>query len=125
MDHRGYYVSDSYGKVEKLANRGKEQVVDLVGGMAERLMEDMRENFAMQLYVDGYATGNEKFICGLEIAFGNGGAATNGFVGTPSDTYAGLSTRPCRTRAGRGAPRAGRRRGRSAAGPASTTTSRR
>jgi hypothetical protein len=92
LDHRGYYVSDSYGKVEKLANRGKERIVDLVGGMSERLMEDLRENFAMQLYVDGYATGNEKFLCGLESIFGNSGAATNGFVAINSDTYAGLST---------------------------------
>lgn len=92
LDHRGYYVSDSYGKKEKLANRGKEQVVDLVGGMAERLMEDIRENFAMQLYVDGNATGNEKFLCGLETAMGNGGAAAQGYVATPSDTYAGLDT---------------------------------
>lgn len=92
LDHRGYYISDSYGKKEKLANRGKEQVVNLVGGMAERLMEDINENFAMQLYTDGNATGNEKFICGLESMFGTSGAATQGFIGTPSDTYAGLST---------------------------------
>lgn len=92
LDHRGYYVSDSYGKKEKLANRGKEQIVNLVGGMAERLMEDINENFAMQLFVDGNATGNEKFICGLESAFGNSGAATNGYIGVPSDTYANLKT---------------------------------
>lgn len=92
LDHRGYYVSDSAGKVEKLANRGQEQIVSLMSGMTERLMEDIKENFAMQLYVDGYATGNEKGLVGLESAFGNGGAAPNGFVGLPSDTYAGLST---------------------------------
>lgn len=92
LNHRGYYVSDSYGKVEKLANRGQAQVVDLVGGMAERLMDDIKDNFAMQLYGDGYATGNEKFICGLESAFGNGGASANGYVAVPDDTYAGLET---------------------------------
>ena len=92
LDHRGYYVSDSYGKKEKLANRGKERVIDLVGGMAERLMDDIKDNFAMQLYGDGNAVGSEKFICGLETLFGNGGAAVQGYVATPSDTYAGLDT---------------------------------
>jgi hypothetical protein len=60
--------------------------------MPRNLMADIEEAFGDELYVDGNASGNEGRIHGFESWLGNSGAATNGYVATPSDTYAGLST---------------------------------
>lgn len=92
LDWRGYAATDSVGKLEKLKNRGVEAIVKFYSEMAENLMEDIAENFADELYVDGNLAANAGKIHGLESVFSVSGGAAGGFIGTNNDTYAGLST---------------------------------
>jgi hypothetical protein len=89
---RGYTAQDSISKMEIEQNKGSEAIIKLIDNLAKFLMEDMSEQFGQQLYVDGNASGYTKGIHGLESAFGVSGAASDGYIGTPSDTYADLNT---------------------------------
>lgn len=92
LDWRGYSITDSMTKKEKLMNAGKSQIIDIFSDIGKSLMDDMEDQFGEELYVDGNASGNQKRFHGAESFFGNGGAAAAGYIGSPSDTYAGLST---------------------------------
>jgi hypothetical protein len=75
-----------------LMNKSKEAIINIYSDVGESLMSDINDSFGEELYVDGNATGNSKRIHGLESFFGTSGAAAQGYVGTPSDTYCGLRT---------------------------------
>lgn len=94
LDYRGYNATDQIGKFEKLKNRGEEAIVDVVGGIVENLTSSMQNRLGGELYVDGNASGNEERFHGVKSFLSVSGAATNGYVGTTNDTYAGLSTAP-------------------------------
>jgi hypothetical protein len=89
---RGYAVTDSITKQERLKNKGMEAIIKVYSQMATNLMDDIDEHFGDELYIDGYASGHTEQIHGLESFMGNSGVQTNGYVATPSDTYAGMST---------------------------------
>jgi hypothetical protein len=92
LDWRGYATTDAMTKKEKLMNAGTEAIVKIYSEIGPMLMEDMTDQFGDELYIDGNAAGNERRMHGLESFFGVSGAAANGFIATPSDTYASLST---------------------------------
>lgn len=92
LEWRGYAATDSITKLEKLKNKGTEAIIKVYDEMARNLMMDIEEHFCDELYIDGNLAANAGRIHGFDSWFGNSGAATNGFVGTPSDTYATLST---------------------------------
>lgn len=93
LDWRGYTATDSVTKFERLANRSTEAIVKVIDDVGTMLKEDIQDNFAEELFVDGNAANNTKRLHGFESFFGNGGAAAASVpVATPSDTYAGLST---------------------------------
>ena len=92
LDYRGYAMADSMSKGEFLKNRSTEALVNVWSGRGERMTTAISEQFGDEFYVDGEATGFTEAIHGIESFLGNSGAATNGFIATPSDTYAGLST---------------------------------
>lgn len=100
---RGYAMTDSMTKKEKLMNKSVEAIVKVYNSIAKNLMEDIEEEFGDELYIDGNASGNSKRIHGLESflaatqtinvstgAYRTANAADR--AGAPSDTYAGLST---------------------------------
>lgn len=89
---RGYVCKEMMSITDTLQNSGNEAIIKLWSEKAEVMMDDIRENFADQFYIDGNAAGNEKKIHGIESFMGGGAAvAAPGFV-QPSDTFAGLST---------------------------------
>lgn len=88
---RGYAMSESLNKLDKLKNRGREAIVNFYATLGEDMMKDMGEVFGPQVYVDGEAAGNGRKIHGIESYMGSSGV-TRPFVADPSDTYAGLST---------------------------------
>lgn len=92
LDWRGYSITDSMTKKEKLMNAGASQIINIFSELGKSLMEDMEDQFGEELYVDGNASGNGKRFHGAESFFGNSGAAAAGYIASPSDTYAGLST---------------------------------
>jgi hypothetical protein len=89
---RGYTMTDMVTKKEKLMNRGKPALIKYVSELVDHMMDDFGDRFHAQLYLDGNATGNEKKLHGFDSFTSTSG--TTGKVGTPNDTYGGLSTAP-------------------------------
>lgn len=87
---RGYTMQDMVTKKEKLMNRGKAALIKYVSELVTLMMDDVGDRFHSQLYLDGNASGNERKIHGFDSFTGVSG--TSGKCGSPSDTYAGLST---------------------------------
>ena len=80
-----YVASDSITKKQTLQNRGAQAIIQLASEMGKKLLDDARDRFCEELFVDGAATANAKRLDGLLTPFqiGNGsdalsGAATNG-----------------------------------------------
>jgi hypothetical protein len=92
IDWRGYAATDSMTKLERLKNKNTEAIVKVYSEIASNLMDDMDEQFGDELYIDGNAAGNSKRIHGILSWMGYSGTQPAGYVGSPSDTYAGLLT---------------------------------
>jgi hypothetical protein len=92
LDWRGYASTDSMTKKERLMNRSTAQLVDMYADIAKLLMQDMKTQFGQEFYVDGYASGNEKRLHGIESFMGGSVAQTNQPIELPSKSYAGLNT---------------------------------
>ena len=91
LDYRGYNITDTVSKMEILANRSTEALVKIFEPKGKRLMEDIKDDFANEFYIDGNASGNEKRIHGIESFMSNtGSVVTSSFARAPNDTYAGL-----------------------------------
>lgn len=89
LDWRGYVMPQLVSKMDKLQNRGKEAIVNFVGQVVDKIIDDIKSGFAAELYLDGNAAGREKAIHGFKSWLGNTGSDQ---YTAPSDTYAGLST---------------------------------
>lgn len=104
LDWRGYQATDSISERELLeAKDSKNALIKVIDGFSDRLETSMKQGLAQQAWVDGNATGNDKFWHGLESIFGTNGTvnvstgaqrAANAadLVGYPDDTYAGIDT---------------------------------
>jgi hypothetical protein len=92
LEWRGYAATDSMTKMEKLKNKSTEAIVKIYSQIATNLMDDVDDQFGDELYINGAAAGNGKRIHGIESFMGTTGASPNGFVGLPSQSYAGLNT---------------------------------
>ena len=92
LEYRGYAMTDSMTKGEKLKNKSVQQIVDLYATIAKSLLDDITDAFHEELYVDGNAAGNSRRIHGIESFLGGATPASTGFIANASDTYAGLST---------------------------------
>jgi hypothetical protein len=89
---RGYNLSESISKFDRLKNKGVPAIVKLMETKVDTMLEDLEDFFGDQLYNDGNATGNEKLIHGIESFMGAGAVLANSPVATPSDSYAGINT---------------------------------
>ena len=89
---RRFRLGESVTKFERLANRGKARLHDIVGGLTTECIDDFLVSFRKRLFDDGNATGS-KSLHGLESIFSYSSTVTdNARLGNPNDTYAGLST---------------------------------
>lgn len=91
IDWRGYAATEGVTKLERLKNRGPQQIIDLFADTTTAMLEDIEENFGDELYIDGNQAGNTKRIHGIESFMGSSGTSLP-YVASPSDTFAGLST---------------------------------
>jgi hypothetical protein len=90
---RGYSMTDSISKQERLVNSGTEAIIGIFSTMATNLMKDMEESFAEELFINGYLPANAKRMHGIESIFGVGTyPGDTSYVLPASQTYAGLST---------------------------------
>lgn len=92
LDWRGYRATDIMSGKEKAMNKGVPALVKRYSEVAETIRKDVEAQIGQDLYIDGNATGNQDRWHGLESFFANGGAYAGGYVGIPSDNYAGLNT---------------------------------
>lgn len=92
LEWRGYAATDSMTEIETLKNKGQAAIIKYYDDIARFLLADMKSHLGDELYKDGNAAGNEKIIHGINSLFGTSGANASAPIGTPSDTYAGLST---------------------------------
>ena len=98
LDWRGYVATDKMSEKQTLMNKGNSAIVKRYEQIVPNLMKAMRNRFGTELYIDGYAAGNENNICGFEswcgtrTAYNTVGCAVADLVATPSDTYGQLST---------------------------------
>ena len=92
LDWRGYRATDIMSGKEREMNKGAPALVKRYATVADTMRQDVEAQIGQDLYIDGNASGNQDRWHGLESFFGNGGAYAGGFIGSPSDTYAGLST---------------------------------
>jgi hypothetical protein len=91
IDWRSYASTDSMTKGERLQNKSVAQLVSIYDTIGKAMVEDIKENFCDELYVDGRTAGNSKRIHGIESFMSQSGAAAGATVGTNSSSYAGLS----------------------------------
>jgi hypothetical protein len=91
---RGYTLNDMVTKKEKLMNRGKPALIQYVSELVENMMEDFTAAFHKQLYIDGNATGNSKYIHGFDSFCSTFTNSPGNLVAIPNNTYASLSTNP-------------------------------
>lgn len=90
---RAYVVTQAINKMTKVKNKGKAARIKLLATMVEELTDDIGDQFAEELYVDGNASGNELKWHGLNSAMGiTGTPDTDGYISVNDDTYAGLDT---------------------------------
>ena len=92
LDWRGYAITDSMTKQEKLKNKSTEAIVKIYDSLARNLMEDAEDQFGDEFYVDGYASGNGRRLHGIESFMGNTGVGTTVPVATNDDSYATIDT---------------------------------
>lgn len=92
LDWRGYAITDSMTKQERLKNKSTEAIVKIYDSLARNLMEDAEDQFGDEFYIDGYAAGNGRRMHGIESFLGNSGTVANVPVGNPSKAYATLNT---------------------------------
>lgn len=96
IDWRGYVATDSMTRKERMMNDGDVAIIKRYNRIIPNLIQGLRDRFSTELYIDGYASGNENRAHGLESFLSNGsnsGAATDKMV-IPSDTYGGRTTAP-------------------------------
>lgn len=103
LPYRGYQVTDQILKKEMLQNRGQEALINVAGGMAQRLKESMEQHLAKEVWVDGDLAENALRFHGIESMMATDGtvnittgekraANVEDMFGWPSDTYAGIQT---------------------------------
>lgn len=105
LEFRGYQVTDIIFRKEMLENRGPEALIRIMDNFRDDLTDSLQQHLGRQVYVDGYATGNEDTWHGLESMFGISAGntlAANGsgsqsrsqadILAVPDDSYAGLDT---------------------------------
>ncbi len=107
LDYKGYAISDSMSKREKLMNTGPEAIIKYYKEIVPQLLSDIEDKFHEEFYIDSGATGNSNRMSGINTLFGtptqtytiSSGAARTAndadVSGVPVVTsYAGLSTVP-------------------------------
>lgn len=107
LPYRGATSQDAIFRREMLENRGQQALVNVAGGMAQRLQEGMEAYLAYQIYEDGNAVGKENSFHGLQSFLAYNGTIDESVAGVatqrtanaddrfgfPDDNYGGLSTK--------------------------------
>lgn len=93
IDWRGYYGSDKMTRKEMYMNKGDVAIVKRYDRIMPALTQDLRDHFGGEMFIDGYAVGNDNRLHGMEsfMGYDNNTVAADR-VANPDDNYGGLST---------------------------------
>lgn len=92
LDWRGYVITDLFTEKQMLMNRGPEALINVYESKAKNMIKSFDSGINAQFYIDGNATGNENAIHGFKSCTGYTTPAATDLIGTPNDSYAGLTT---------------------------------
>jgi hypothetical protein len=93
IDWRGYKATDMMTEKERLMNDGNLAIVKRYDKIMPKLMRSINNHFCGELFIDGYASGNENRVHGLESFMANKTSPANADrIIEPSDSYGGLKT---------------------------------
>lgn len=88
-----YNLGASWNKYEELISQNKETALfKIAEDVVKDMADDFMESFRLKLYTDSSVAANSRDLSGLETMFAVNGVIASGTVGSPNDTYAGLST---------------------------------
>lgn len=93
LDWRGYQMTDMMSKLDRLKNKGVPQIIDIYADVVDGMLDDIEDQFGDQLYINGYAAGNNRLMHGIE-SFMSAAQNAGQPNATPNGTYGGLSTAP-------------------------------
>ncbi len=89
---RGRQMTEAFSKFEQLANAGgPTQLINVISDVSGRMRDDLTDDLSADLYNDGNASGYEDRLHGLESWFSTSGAHSDGKIGSPNDSYGGLT----------------------------------
>lgn len=92
LDVRGYVVTDMMTAKEKAMNAGDYAIIKRYDRIMPNLMKAIKDKFGSEVYLDGYAAGNENRLCGFNSFTGTGTTASTDRIAKPDDTYGGKDT---------------------------------
>lgn len=92
IDWRGYTSTDVLSKKERLMAKSDVAIYKRYDRIASDLRQSMTDSFGKEVFVDGYAAGNESRLAGLESFMGHTTCSSSDKIAQPNDTYAGLAT---------------------------------
>lgn len=92
LDWRGYWATDMMTEKEKEMNKGVSALINRYSRIIPTLLKSIKHTFGVELYVDGYASGNENRLCGLDSFCGAGTTVVGDIIAKPDDDYAGKAT---------------------------------
>lgn len=92
VNTRGYMANDLMTIKEFLTRGGPNQLVDRYANIIPLLLKDVKNQLGLELYVDGYAAGNENRFIGMDSFCGTGTTVAADLIAKPDDSYGGLDT---------------------------------
>lgn len=87
-----YGNTDMITHLEEALAKGPDALVDRAGEILTKLGEDLAKTLGADLYIDGYASGNEHKLLGLNSYSGTGTTVVGDIVAKPDDSYGGRDT---------------------------------
>lgn len=92
VDYRGYISTDKMDEKNRLMNKAPVDLINYYSVKIPNLMQSLEHRFHQELYIDGYAAGNELRLHGLESFLGETTPAAGDIIAEPNDTYGGKNT---------------------------------
>jgi len=92
IDYRGYVMTDAVSEKEKLMNRGKAAIVNVIEDKLDRMKAAWKRRFCGELFIDGDLAANSKRFQGIDTIMNESGTANGDEIGTNAGTYAGISS---------------------------------
>ncbi len=92
LDWRGYVATDLMTQKELEMMKGDVVIVNRYNRIFPKLTQACRNQFGLEMYIDGGTAANANRYCGLETFCNEANSAVANLVSAPNDTYNTIST---------------------------------